>query len=38
VHLGIDLSDVITKSSLASALKAAFTMLQLQVKSKINLQ
>jgi rsbT co-antagonist protein RsbR len=31
VHLGIDLSDVITKSSLASALKAAFTMLQLQV-------
>jgi rsbT co-antagonist protein RsbR len=31
VHLGIDLSDVITKSSLANALKAAFTMLQLQV-------
>lgn len=31
VHLGIDLTDVITKSSLASALKAAFSMLQLQV-------
>jgi rsbT co-antagonist protein RsbR len=37
VHLGIDLTDVITKSSLASALKAAFTMLQLQVsKPKTN--
>jgi rsbT co-antagonist protein RsbR len=35
VHLGIDLSGVITKASLASALKSAFTMLQLQVtKSK----
>lgn len=31
VHLGIDLSDVVTKASLASALKAAFTMLQLHV-------
>jgi rsbT co-antagonist protein RsbR len=31
VHLGIDLSGVITKASLASALKSAFTMLQLQV-------
>jgi rsbT co-antagonist protein RsbR len=31
VHLGIDLSDVITKASLASALKAAFNMSQLQV-------
>ncbi len=31
VHLGIDLSDVITKSSLASALKASFNMLQIQV-------
>lgn len=31
VHLGIDLTDVLTKSSLANALKAAFTMLQLQV-------
>jgi rsbT co-antagonist protein RsbR len=36
VHLGIDLSGVITKSTLASALRAAFTMLQLQVvKGKI---
>ncbi len=34
VHLGIDLSNVITKSTLASALKAAFTMLQLQVVKK----
>jgi len=34
VHLGIDLSNVITKSSLASALKAAFTMLKLQVNNK----
>ena len=31
VHLGIDLTDIITKSSLASALKAAFARLQLQV-------
>ena len=31
VHLGIDLTNVQTKSSLASALKTAFTMLQLQV-------
>lgn len=34
VHLGIDLSDVITKSSLANALKTAFAMLQLQVIAK----
>lgn len=34
VHLGIDLSDVITKASLASALKAAFNMLELQVFKK----
>lgn len=34
VHLGIDLTDVITKSSLASALKAAFSMLQLQVSKQ----
>lgn len=34
VHLGIDLSTVITKSSLASALKAAFNMLRLDVVSK----
>lgn len=31
VHLGIDLSTVITKASLASALKTAFNMLQLTV-------
>jgi rsbT co-antagonist protein RsbR len=37
VHLGIDLSNVVTKSSLASALKTAFNMLQLQViKNKTN--
>ena len=34
VHLGIDLSQIITKSSLASALKTAFGMLQLQVIKK----
>jgi rsbT co-antagonist protein RsbR len=34
VHLGIDLSQIITKSTLASALKAAFTMLQLEVIKK----
>lgn len=34
VHLGIDLSTVVTKSTLASALKAAFAMLQLQVIKK----
>jgi rsbT co-antagonist protein RsbR len=38
VHLGIDLSGVITKSSLASALKAAFTILQLQVVKKQKFQ
>lgn len=39
VHLGIDLTGVLTKSSLASALKAAFKMLQLQViKQKTNNQ
>jgi rsbT co-antagonist protein RsbR len=31
VHLGIDLSNIITKSTLASALKYAFTILQLEV-------
>ncbi|MDF2437795.1 MAG: positive regulator of sigma-B [Bacteroidota bacterium] len=37
VHLGIDLSTIITKATLASALKSAFSMLQLEVsKSKIN--
>jgi rsbT co-antagonist protein RsbR len=34
VHLGIDLSGIITKSSLASALKTAFSILQLQVVKK----
>lgn len=34
VHLGIDLSSIITKASLASALKTAFAMRQLQVISK----
>ncbi|MBL0745853.1 STAS domain-containing protein [Chryseolinea lacunae] len=34
VHLGIDLSGVITKASLASALKTAFGILQLQVTRK----
>lgn len=34
VHLGIDLSNVITKASLASALRTAFNMLQLQVIKK----
>ena len=38
VHLGIDLSGISTKATLASALKAAFTLLQLQVTSskKVN--
>lgn len=34
VHLGIDLSQVQTKASLASALKYAFTIQQLEVKKK----
>jgi rsbT co-antagonist protein RsbR len=34
VHLGIDLSQIETKASLASALKAAFALLQLQVVKK----
>lgn len=34
VHLGIDLSSIVTKSSLASALKFAFAMLQLDVIKK----
>lgn len=40
VHLGIDLSDIITKATLASALKHAFTMLHLEVnrKQKTNLK
>jgi rsbT co-antagonist protein RsbR len=34
VHLGIDLSGIITKSTLASALQTAFAMLQIQVTKK----
>lgn len=34
VHLGIDLTDVITKSTLASALKTAFKMMEIQVVRK----
>lgn len=34
VHLGIDLSQIITKSSLASALKTAFASLHLEVNRK----
>lgn len=34
VHLGIDLTNVITKSTLASALKTAFRMMELQVIRK----
>lgn len=32
VHLGIDLSNIVTKASLASALKYAFNLLKLEVK------
>lgn len=35
VHLGIDLSNIVTKASLASALRHAFGMLQLDVKKTI---
>jgi len=34
VHLGIDLSNISTKSTLASALKTAFSMLKLEVNRK----
>jgi len=34
VHLGIDLSQIITKATLASALKTAFSILQLEVNKK----
>lgn len=34
VHLGIDLNTIITKSTLASALKYAFTILKLEVIAK----
>ncbi|WP_114789027.1 STAS domain-containing protein [Niabella yanshanensis] len=36
VHLGIDLSGIITKSSLASALSYAFRTLRLEVKTILN--
>jgi rsbT co-antagonist protein RsbR len=35
VHLGIDLSQIITKSTLESALKTAFAMLNLEVNKKL---
>ena len=38
VHLGIDLSSIITKSTLASALKTAFVMLSLEVNKKQRLK
>jgi rsbT co-antagonist protein RsbR len=38
VHLGIDLTSIITKSTLASALATAFAMLQLQVVKKQRVQ
>jgi rsbT co-antagonist protein RsbR len=34
VHLGIDLSHIITKATLASALKTSFAMLNLEVNKK----
>lgn len=34
VHLGIDLSGIVTKATLASALKHAFAMLMLEVRKK----
>jgi rsbT co-antagonist protein RsbR len=38
VHLGIDLSNIITKSSLASALEYAFRTLRLEVRKINNIQ
>jgi rsbT co-antagonist protein RsbR len=35
VHLGIDLSNIVTKASLSHALKHAFSLLQLEVKKKV---
>jgi rsbT co-antagonist protein RsbR len=32
VHLGIDLSNIVTKASLASALKYSFSMLKMEVR------
>jgi rsbT co-antagonist protein RsbR len=36
VHLGIDLSNIVTKASLASALRYSFGLLQIQVKKTPN--
>lgn len=36
VHLGIDLSNIVTKATLASALKYAFAILQLEVRKNNN--
>ena len=36
VHLGIDLSNIVTKASLASALKYAYSLLKLEVKKVQN--
>jgi len=38
VHLGIDLSNIVTKSTLASALKHAYAILSLEVRKKITTQ
>lgn len=38
VHLGIDLSNIVTKATLASALKQAFAMLKLTVKRSENVK
>jgi rsbT co-antagonist protein RsbR len=35
VHLGIDLSGIVTKATLASALRYAFSLLQLEVRKQI---
>lgn len=35
VHLGIDLSNIVTKATLASALKTSFAMLNLEVNRKV---
>lgn len=35
VHLGIDLSEIVTKATLASALKLAFSMIELEVRKKV---
>jgi rsbT co-antagonist protein RsbR len=38
VHLGIDLSNIVTKASLASALRHAFTMMKLDVKKAVQIK